>query len=256
MPRFSANLGLLWAALPLVDRIEAAARAGFKAVECHSPFDVEPAALAATCRRHGVELLAFNSDAGGAGEFGFASLPGREDEFTASIEKAIAYARVAGAPAIHVLAGVPAGAPPDRARTVFVDNLRRASDAATGLTLLLEPLNVKDRPGYFYSTADQVIDMLTAIDRQNVRLLFDAYHVGMADPDVAAALRRAAPFIGHVQVAGVPNRTEPDEGSVDYRDVFKTLGEIGYDGWIGCEYRPRTTVEAGLGWIGALTLHA
>ncbi len=252
MLRFSANLGFLWSTLPLLDRVEAAARVGFAAVECHSPFEVEPEALAAACRRHGVTLLAFNSDAGDAarGEFGFAALPGREPDFIRSIDKAIAYAVRSGAPAVHVLAGVTGPAPGVEARATFVANLQRAADAAAaeGLTLLLEPLNARDRPGYFYSTADEVAAMLSAIGRPNVRLLFDVYHVAMADTDVVGALRRTASSIGHIQVAGVPARAEPDEGTVDYRRVFSTISEIDYDGWIGCEYRPRTTPEAGLGW--------
>ncbi len=256
MLRFSANLGFLWSTLPLLDRVEAAARAGFAAVECHSPFEVEPAALAAACRRHGVSLLAFNSDAGDPvrGEFGFAALPGREPDFAASIERAIDYAAASGAPAIHVLAGVTGQAPADPARTTFVANLQRAADAAAaaGLTLLLEPLNTRDKPGYFYATADDVVARLKDIGRPNVRLLFDVYHVAASGPDVLAVLERTAPWIGHIQVAGVPARAEPDEGTVNYREVFRTIREIGYAGWIGCEYRPRTTPEAGLGWIDAL----
>ena len=257
MLRFSANLGFLWSDRPLLDRVGAAAAAGFKAVELHWPFDVDAAALRRACDDHGVELLAFNSEPGDVsrGEFGLASLPGREPDFASGLARAIGYARAAGAGAIHVLAGpAPAGRQAE-ARDTFVRNLRRAADAARGLTLLLEPMNPSDRPGYFYATVDAVTDLLTAIDRDNVRLLFDVYHAGRTDPDIDGALRRSAPWIGHIQIAGVPARAEPDEGQIDYRAVFHTIGMIGYGGWIGCEYRPRTTPEAGFHWIGDLTGH-
>lgn len=257
MLRFSANLGFLWSDLPLLDRVRAAAAAGFTAVELHWPFDMDPIALRRACREHRVELLAFNSEPGdvGRGEFGLASLPGREADFAMGLARAIAYASAAGAGAIHVLAGPAPADHPAAARDTFIGNLRRAADAAFvgGLTLLLEAMNPSDRPGYFYSTVDAVTDLLTAIDRENVRLLFDVYHAGRTEPDVHAALRRSAPWIGHLQIAGVPGRAEPDEGHLDYRAVFRTLETIGYRGWIGCEYRPRSTPEAGLGWLADLT---
>lgn len=256
MLRFSANLGFLWADRPLLDRVAAAARAGFRAVECHSPLDVPPADLRRACEAHRVELLAFNSEPGdpARGEFGLASLPGREADFDASIGRAIAYARTAGAGAIHVLAGAATPGREAEARDTFVRNIRRAADAAAphGLTLLLEAMNPKDRPGYFYLTAGAVIDLLSAIDRPHVRQLFDVYHTGMTEADPAAALRRCAPWIGHIQIAAVPSRAEPDQGTVDYRTIFDTIETIGYRGWIGCEYRPRTTPEAGLGWLQGL----
>jgi 2-dehydrotetronate isomerase len=253
MLRFSANLGFLWSDLPLVDRIRAAARAGFGAVELHWPSGVDPALLRKTCRDEGVELLAFNSEAGDVrrGEFGLAALPRRQSDFAASIARAIAYAGAAGASAIHVLAGLSAEEHKADSHQTFIENMRLAAEAASvlKLTLLLEPMNTKDRPGYFYSTVDEVIAMLATIGRENVRLLFDVYHVAMTGTDVAAALRRTASSIGHIQLAGVPDRGEPDEGDVDFRTVFKTIKEIRYRGWVGCEYRPRTTPEAGLGWI-------
>ncbi len=253
MLRFSANLGFLWADLPLLEAVKAAADAGFGAVEVYWPFAIDPLLLGRTCRDNGVELLALNSEPGDLhrGEFGLAALPGRQADFAASIERAIAYASAAGAGAIHVLAGLPGAGHRTDSRRTFIQNLRWASEAASSrdLRLLLEPLNSKDRPGYFYSTAGDVSAMLAAIARENVRLLFDAYHIAMTEADVAAALRRTASSIGHIQIAGVPARAEPDEGDVDYRDVFRTIDEIEYRGWIGCEYRPRTTPEAGLGWM-------
>lgn len=256
MLRFSANLGFLWSDLPLLDAVKAAAGAGFGAVELHWPFAVDPVLLGNTCRDHGVELLAFNSEPGDLrrGEFGLAALPDRQSDFAASIARAIAYANTAGAGAIHVLAGLPGAEHQADSRDTFIENMRWAAEAASDLhlTLLLEPLNSKDRPGYFYSTVGEVSAMLAAIARDNVRLLFDVYHVAMTEPDVTAALKRTASSIGHIQIAGFPARAEPDEGDVDYGKVFRTIHEIGYSGWIGCEYRPRTTPEAGLGWIDAI----
>jgi hydroxypyruvate isomerase len=254
--RFSANLGFLWADRPPLDRVRAAAGAGFSAVEFHWLDAVDPGLLRETCRQSRVALLALNSEPGdrGLGEFGLASLPGREADFAAGIARAATYATAAGAGAIHVLAGRPGAGCPTRVRQTFIDNLRAAADiaAARDLTLLLEPLYATDWPGYFYATVDEVTALLAAIGRDNVRLLFDAYHVGQTERDVCAALRRTAPSIGHIQVAAVPSRAEPDEGDLNYLEVFRTIKEVGYRGWIGCEYRPRTTPEAGLGWIERL----
>lgn len=256
MLRFSANLGFLWADRPLLDRIAAAAAAGFRAVECHTPSGVSAEDVRRACELHSVELLAFNSEPGdtAAGEFGLAALPGREADFDASLGRALTWARAAGAGAIHVLAGSATPGREAEARKTFIRNIRSAADAAAphGLTLLLEAMNPTDRPGYFYTAAEEVTGLLGAIDRPHVRLLFDVYHTAMAGADPAAVLRRAAPWIGHIQIAGVPARQEPDEGTVDYRAIFETLGDIGYRGWIGCEYRPRTTPEAGLGWLERL----
>jgi hydroxypyruvate isomerase len=257
MLRFAANLGFFWPELPLVDRVKRAADAGFRAIELHWPYEVDPVHLRDACRLHGVQILGLNSEPGDTarGEFGLAALPGREADFHATLTRAIAYATAAGASAIHVLAGPASEERSAEARQTFVENLRWAADAASapGLMLLLEPMNPWDRPGYFYSKVAEATALMADIDRTNVRLMFDAYHVGRTEENVAARLTEAAPFIGHVQIAGVPHRGEPDRGDVDYRAVFKALTDLGYAGWIGCEYRPRTTVEEGLGWMAALS---
>jgi hydroxypyruvate isomerase len=257
MLRFAANLGFFWPELPLVDRVKRAADAGFRAVELHWPYDVDPFRLRDACRSHNIQILGLNSEPGDTtrGDFGLAALPGREADFAATLTRAIAYATAAGATAIHVLAGPASPQNTAEVRRTFVNNLRWSADAASahGLTLLLEPMNPWDRPGYFYSKTAEATALMADIERDNVRLMFDAYHVGRTEGNVLATLTEAAPFIGHVQIAGVPHRAEPDSGDVDYREVFTTLIDLGYAGWIGCEYRPRTTVEEGLGWIAALS---
>jgi hydroxypyruvate isomerase len=260
MLRFAANLGFFWPELPLVDRVKRAADAGFRAVELHWPYDVDPFRLRDACRSHNIQILGLNSEPGDTtrGDFGLAALPGREADFAATLTRAIAYATAAEATAIHVLAGPASPQNTAEVRRTFVNNLQWSADAASahGLTLLLEPMNPWDRPGYFYSKTAEATALMAAIERDNVRLMFDAYHVGRTEGNVLATLTEAAPFIGHVQIAGVPHRAEPDSGDVDYREVFTTLIDLGYAGWIGCEYRPRTTVEEGLGWIAALSPQA
>ncbi len=256
MPRFSANLGFLWPGRSLLDQIAAAARAGFKAVEMHWPYDTPAAAVRDACARHGVQLLGINTVRGNlaAGENGLGALPGREAEFQAAVDQSIAFSREAGATSIHCMAG---SVPPDQravARATLLDNLRRASDKAeaAGVMLLLEPLNPADAPGYFYSTAAEGADIVDTLGRPNVRLMFDCYHVGRSGADVIGEMNRLMPVVGHVQIAAVPSRAEPDGGTLDYRAVFKELDRLGYAGWTGCEYKPAGDTDAGLRWVEAL----
>jgi hydroxypyruvate isomerase len=253
MPRFSANLGLLWPDRPLLGRIEAAARAGFRAIEMQFPYETPPDAVGALCRRLDLTVLGINTPIR-PGERGVGAVSGREREFEAGIEQAIDYCRRSGASAIHVMAG---DVPPEarvRARGVFADNLRRAAAlmAETGLTLLLEPLNPRDNPGYFYARLDEAAGLIGDLGLANLRLQFDVYHVGVTEGDVLTKLGRYLPIIGNVQIAAVPSRAEPDEGEIAYRAVFAELDRLGYDGWVGCEYHPRGATEAGLAWTTAL----
>lgn len=254
MPRFSANLGFLWPDLPLTDRIRAAATAGFRAVELHWPYDIPAEEIRDICTRLDLALLGLNSPLGdaAAGEFGLAALPGREDDFATSLGQAIAYARASGAGALHVMAGVP---PQDRlgeAREVLVSNLALAACLAPDLTLLLEPLNRHDKPGYAYSTLAGALEVMDRVGAPHLKLMFDTYHVGRTEGNVLIHLARHLPRIGHVQIAAVPSRAEPDEGELDYREVFCALDRIGYAGWVGCEYRPRADTDTGLRWVKAL----
>jgi hydroxypyruvate isomerase len=254
--RFSANLGFLWPELPLLDRIAAAARVGFKAVELHWPYDVPAEAVRAACARGQVSLLAVNTSIGDAakGEFGLGALPGRERDFQTAVDQSIAYCVAAGAAAIHAMAGVVSPEAREEARRVLERNLSDAAEraAAVGLTLLLEPINPRDKPGYFYATPEEVSAVIEAVARPNVKMLFDVYHAAIAGGDVIMRLRRYFGAIGHVQIAAVPSRAEPDEGEMAYAAVFAELDRLGYEGWIGCEYRPRAGTEAGLKWTKAL----
>jgi len=254
--RFSANLGLLWSDRPLLERIEAAARAGFRAVEMHWPYDVPASEVAAAARRTGVTLLGINTAPGNfaAGERGLGAIPGREREFQAALDQAVEYCRVSGASAIHAMAGNVAAADRERARAVFLANLRTAAAkaAAQNLVVLLEPLNPNDNPGYFYSTLTEAISLIDDLALPNVKLQFDVYHVARAEGDVLAKLDRYRGYIGNVQIAGVPARGEPDEGEIAYPVIFAALEQLPYEGWIGCEYRPRGDTDAGLAWMERL----
>lgn len=254
MPRFSANLGFLWPDRPLLERVASAAHAGFRAIELHWPYDVLAAEMKAACERHGLTLLGLNTPVGDAarGEFGFGALPGREAEFQAAVDQAIAYCRTSGARAIHAMAGVVPAGLHNRARATFLRNLESAAAKADGLTLLLEAINPRDKPGYFYSKVGEAAALIEELGVPNVKLMFDAYHVGVAEGDILTKLERHLPIIGHVQIAAVPSRTEPDEGEIAYRAIFEALDALGYAGWVGCEYRPRGDTHAGLVWTRAL----
>jgi hydroxypyruvate isomerase len=249
MLRFSANLGFLWPDRPLLARIDAAAAAGFRAIELHWPYDVPPEEVRAACVRHGLALLGINTAKGGDDRLGLGALRGHEAEFQASVDRAVSWARRAGGRAIHVMAGF---VPPNgrqAARDTFVANLKVAAGKANGLMLLLEPLNQGDAPGYLYSRVDEALDVMHQVGAVNIKLMFDGYHVGVTEGDVVERLVAAMPDIGHVQIAAVPSRHEPDEGTVDYHAVFSTLDRLGYDGWVGCEYKPRAATDAGLKWV-------
>lgn len=255
----SANLGFLWAQLPLVQRIERAAAAGFKAVELHWPYDTPAADVRAACDAQGLTLLSVNTPQGdvAAGDAGLAAQVGREAEFRSAFELSLTWALEAGASKIHVLPGMANTTKPEAARQTFVTNLQWAADLAAqdGVTILLEALNHRDKPGYFYHTQADSNSIRAQADRANIKLMFDVYHVGVTEGDVLVKLEHYLPVIGHIQIAAVPSRREPDEGEIRYEAVFKRLQELGFSGWIGCEYKPRDEVEEGLSWVQAMGLH-
>ena len=248
MPKFAANLGYLFTDRPLVERFGAAAAAGFKAVELQFPYDLAASAARAEIDKHALTMLGVNTRA--TPEGGLAAVPGRERDFAALFAQALDYATTIGGRAIHCMAGV---VPPEQrpaAERVFVANLTRAADLAAekNITLLIEPINPRDRTDYFLTRAEQAADILGKVDRPNVRLQFDFYHAQIVGGDLITRFEKHLPFVGHVQIAGVPARGEPDEGEVNYRAIFAALDRLGYAGWVGCEYRPRGKTEDGLGW--------
>jgi hydroxypyruvate isomerase len=249
--RLSANLSMLFGEHPFLDRFEAAARAGFHGVECWFPYAFTIPALQAALRGTDQKLVVINSAPGdeAAGEWGIAALPGREAEFEASAATAITYAQNLGCGAVHVMAGLVGGGDNRLARRTYIANLERALRLAegTGVTLLIEPLNPRDRPTYLLSSADDAAQIIQQIGSPQLRMMFDIYHVQIAEGDLLTRLGRHLPLIGHVQIASVPGRNEPDDGEVAYAAVLKELNALGWPGWIGCEYRPRGRTEDGLG---------
>ncbi len=251
--RFSANLGFLWSDRPLLARIEAASRAGFQAVEMHWPYDIPARDIGESARRFGIRLLGLNTAAGRyeTRDRGLGALAGREAEFQATVDQALDYCRIAGFTAIHAMAGNVGPAGRKQARDVFAANLRQAARkaAAQNVKLLLEPLNPTDNPGYFYSTVAEAVSLIEELALPNVKLQFDVYHVARSEGDVLIKLARYREHIGNIQIASVPDRAEPDDGEISYEAVLTALDRAGYDGWIGCEYRPRADTDEGLNWM-------
>ncbi len=239
-----------------LDRIAAAAEVGFRAVECQYPYATPADDFAVALTRHGLEAVLINVPPGeGAFERGFAALAGAERDFMASLERALAYARAIGCQRIHVLAGRAAATPENEA--LYVRNLQRAADRAAGdgVTLLLEPLNATDQPGYFLRTTGQAVALLDRIARQNVMLQFDFYHCQISEGALASHAERLLPRIGHIQIAGVPGRHEPDRGEINCAFVLDHLDRIGYGHWVGAEYRPAGATLDGLGWARPWGIH-
>lgn len=251
MPRFAANLAYLFTERPLLERFGAAAAAGFKAVELQFPYDQSPVAVRAELERHGLIQLGVNTAVGTReGDSGLAAVPGRERDWQAAFRQALDYTVAIGGNAIHCMTGK---VPPEQrpaAEKVFIANLTEAADAAKahGVTLLIEPLNGRDRPNYFLSRVEQAADIIAKADRPNIKIQFDFYHVQIIGGDLLTRFEKHLPLIGHVQIAAVPSRAEPDEGEINYPGVFTALDRLGWSGWTACEYRPRGRTEDGLRW--------
>jgi len=255
MPLFAANLSLMYAEHDFVDRFAAAARDGFRFVECQFPYERPAAQLVQRLADHGLEQVLINAPIGQPGDRGIAALPGREDEFRRSFEQqALPYACTLRCPRIHVMAGtVPAGTSSEACRDTLLRNLQWAAPiaAAEGLSLLLEPLNPRDAPGYLYSRQAQAHDVVLALGAPNVKVQFDLYHCQISEGDVAIKLREYLPTgrVGHIQFAGVPERHEPDIGELHYPYLFKLIDELGWTEPLGAEYKPRGATSTGLGWM-------
>jgi hydroxypyruvate isomerase len=268
MPKFAANLSMLYPELPFLDRFEAAARDSFRAVEYLFPYEHEARELAARLNDHGLQQVLFNGPPGdwAGNERGMACLPGREQEFRDSIVQALRYAEVLGCPRIHVMAGlVPEGMERAEVRATYVANLQHAARVAAqqGVNLLVEPINTRDIPRFFLNRQDHAHELLAEIGALNVQVQMDLYHCQIVEGDVAMKIRQYLPTgnVGHFQIAGVPQRHEPDVGELNYPYLFSVIDEVsaacGWDGWVGCEYRPaRGAVPGGtsegLGWLRGL----
>lgn len=249
--KFSANISLLFTELPLMDRFAAAAAAGFPAVEIQFPAGHDANEMRARARDNGLLFNHLNTSPGNEGEVGLAAQPGREDEFVRAMDEALTYARVLDARTIHVLSGIVAEQDRARATETFLSNMHRASDMANGLdvALCIEPINAVDRPGYFVSRSDEVVMLLQTIDRPNVKLLFDFYHIQIMEGDLLRRMDHHWPHIGHFQFSGTPERNEPDSAEINYRRIFAEISARDWQGWAGAEYRPRGDTREGLGWM-------
>lgn len=255
MPRFAANLSMMYNEVPFLDRFAAAAADGFEAVEFLFPYEHPPEEIAHRLQSHGLEQVLFNLPPGdwAAGERGMACLPGREAEFACSVQTALPYARATGCRRLHAMAGIvpQQGVSLAQARATYVANLRDAAQtlAPHGITLLIEPINTRNMPGYFLNYQQQAHDVLAEVDRPNLKVQMDFYHCQVMEGDLMRRLQKHVGGVGHVQIAGVPDRHEPDTGEVRYDYLFDQLDALGYEGWIGCEYIPAGATSAGLGWL-------
>jgi len=254
MPRFAANLTLLFSEVPFLERFGAAARAGFGAVELVSPYEHPPEEVARAARDARVEVAVFNLPAGdwGRGDRGMACDPGRAAELREGVERALDYAGAHGCTRLHCMAGIrPAGVDEGALRDAYLASLRFAGRAlaARGLTLLVEGINTRDMPGYYLSTSRQAFELMDAAGVPNLYYQYDVYHMQIMEGDLAATLERRIGRIGHVQIADPPGRHEPGTGEVNFGFLLRHLDRLGYRGWVGCEYRPRAGTEAGLSWM-------
>lgn len=254
MPRFCANLSMLFTEVDFLDRFAAAAEAGFTGVEYLFPYDYPATELKARLDANQLKQVLFNLPAGdwAKGERGIACHPERIEEFRAGVDQAIAYAQVLGNTQINCLAGVrPAGYDEESIEQTFVANLRYAAErlAEAGITLVMEAINTRDIPGFYLNNTRQALDIREKVGSANLQLQYDIYHMQIMEGDLARTLEDHLAAIHHVQLADNPGRHEPGTGEINYSFLFEHLDRIGYQGWVGCEYKPRTTTVAGLGWL-------
>jgi hydroxypyruvate isomerase len=253
MPNFAANLSFLFQDIPFLDRFETARRCGFRAVEYLFPYDFPREVVAERLRRNALSQALFNMPPGdwAAGERGIAVLPGREAEFREGVERALSYAEALGCRTLHAMAGLlPQGLDRGAAERTYADNLHFAAErlAREGVVLVIEPINTRDIPGYFLNTTTEAMAVIERVGHANLRLQLDLYHVQIMEGDLAYKIRTLAGHYAHVQIAGNPGRNEPDIGEIHYPFLFDLFDEVGYEGWVGCEYRPKGETAAGLHW--------
>jgi hydroxypyruvate isomerase len=256
MPRFAANLSFLYTERDFLDRFAAASNDGFRAVEFLFPYEYPAATLAKRLQDNGLKQVLFNMPPGdwSKGERGMAALPGREQEFRGAIAKALDYAATLDCKQVHVMAGVVApGADRAAMRRTYVENLRyTAGEAAKQrVNVLIEPINTGDIPGFFLNRQDEANALIDEVGAPNLKVQMDLYHCQIVEGDVTTKIRRYIGNVGHFQIAGVPGRHEPSVGEMNYPYLFSVIDELGYEGWIGCEYRPKVNTTTGLSWINA-----
>ncbi|MDG2952541.1 2-oxo-tetronate isomerase [Exercitatus varius] len=254
MPKFAANLTMMFTEVPFLDRFEAAARAGFKYVEYLWPYDYPAQELKAKLNLHGLKQVLFNSLPGNiaAGEWGVSAIPGREEESRRHIDLALEYALVLECPTVLIMGGVvPPGQSRAKYKQTFIDNLRYASEKFKphGINIVLEALSPQVKENYLMKTQDDALEIIDLVNRDNVFLQLDYYHAQNVEGNLARLTDRVKNVLYHVQIASVPERHEPDEGEINYPFIFNKLDEIGYQGYVGCEYNPRSDTAAGLGWF-------
>lgn len=258
MPKFAANLTMLFNEVPFLERFALAREAGFDGVEFLFPYAYDADQLAERLRRHQLQLVLFNLPCGdwNAGDRGMACDPRRLDEFRSGVDTALEYALELEVRQLHCMAGkLPAGLAPERARATYIDNLRYAAAklAPHGINLLIEPINHYDMPGYLLNTSQQAADIIAEAGCPNLFLQYDIYHMQRMEGELANTIRARLPLIRHLQIADTPGRHEPGTGEINYRFLFRLIDELGYDGWLGCEYLPAGDTLAGLGWRSALS---
>ena len=257
MPKFSANLSMLFGEHEFLDRFDAAARAGFKGVEYVAPYDHAPEVVAARLKKNGLAQVLFNLPPGdwAAGERGIAVLPGRSQEFRDGVDKAITYAKALGCPQVNCLAGI-APERVDRAalENQFVENLAYAAEKLekSAIRLLIEPINTRDIPGFFLTTSAQAMAIIERVGSNNLFLQYDIYHMQIMEGDLARTMEANLDRIAHIQLADNPGRHEPGTGEINYPFLYEHLDRIGYAGWVGAEYKPKAGTEQGLGWFRQL----
>lgn len=254
MPKFAANLSMLFTEVDFMDRFAAAAEAGFKGVEYLFPYDFDKNDIAETLKANGLTQVLHNLPAGdwGAGERGIACHPDRVEEFKAGVDKAIDYATTLGCTQINCLAGIaPEGVDAETLRSTFVANIAYAAGklGEHGIKLLIEPINTINIPGFYLTGTLQALDLIAESGSDNIFVQYDIYHMQIMEGDLARTMETHLAMIPHIQLADNPNRNEPGTGEINYPFLFDHLDKIGYDGWIGCEYSPKDGTKAGLGWV-------
>ena len=266
MLRFAANLTMMYPEFPFLERFAAASADGFQGVEYLFPYEYEAPDLAGLLKSHGLQQVLFNAPPGhwDAGERGYACLPGRQVEFRSSVECALEYAQILECPRVHVMAGVaPSDVERSALRATYISNIGWAAEQASAMNkdVLIEPINLRDMPGYFLNRQDEAHAIVAEIGMPNLKVQMDLYHCALVEGDVAMVLRKYLgpslhSAVGHIQIAGVPGRHEPDSGDLDFDPLFDLIEQLNFNGWIGCEYRPKAGTSDGLKWLRSRAGHS